>query len=82
VSPVKYELCSHIPEDGILHSHRRENLKSFTFHVNISFRCGVLRRAPLPDSSKPLIATKSALKASKETAFHGPEYRKLRWILQ
>jgi hypothetical protein len=27
VSPVKYELGSHIPEDAILHSHRRENLK-------------------------------------------------------
>jgi hypothetical protein len=22
-----------IPEDGILHSHRRENLKSYTFYV-------------------------------------------------
>jgi hypothetical protein len=29
VSPVRYELGSHIPEDGILHSHRRENLKFF-----------------------------------------------------
>jgi hypothetical protein len=28
VSPVKYELGFYIPEDGILHSHRRENLKS------------------------------------------------------
>jgi hypothetical protein len=26
---VKYELRLHIPEDGILHSHRRENLKSY-----------------------------------------------------
>jgi hypothetical protein len=25
-----------IPEDGILHSHRRENLKSYTFFGNIS----------------------------------------------
>jgi hypothetical protein len=25
---VKYELEFYIPEDGILHSHRRENLKS------------------------------------------------------
>jgi hypothetical protein len=24
---VKYELGFYIPEDGILHSHRRENLK-------------------------------------------------------
>jgi hypothetical protein len=26
--PVKYELGFYIPEDDILHSHRRENLKS------------------------------------------------------
>jgi hypothetical protein len=30
MSPVKYGLCSYIPEDAILHSHRRENLKSYT----------------------------------------------------
>jgi hypothetical protein len=29
VSPVKYELGFYIPGDGILHSHRRENLKSY-----------------------------------------------------
>jgi hypothetical protein len=29
VSPVRYELDYYIPEDGILHSHRRENLKSY-----------------------------------------------------
>jgi hypothetical protein len=29
VSPVKYELGSYIPEDDILHSHRRENLGSY-----------------------------------------------------
>jgi hypothetical protein len=28
VFPVMYELGSYIPEDGILHSHRRANLKS------------------------------------------------------
>jgi hypothetical protein len=27
VSPVRYELGSYIPEDDILHSDRRENLK-------------------------------------------------------
>jgi hypothetical protein len=31
VSPVKYELGFYIPGDGILHSHRRENLKSYLF---------------------------------------------------
>jgi hypothetical protein len=29
VSPVRYELGFCIPEDGILHSHSRENLKSY-----------------------------------------------------
>jgi hypothetical protein len=29
VSPVKYELDFYIPEDDILHSHRREHLKSY-----------------------------------------------------
>jgi hypothetical protein len=29
VSPVKYELGFYIPEDGILHSHRRGKLKSY-----------------------------------------------------
>jgi hypothetical protein len=30
VSRVKYELGFYIPEDGILHTHRRENLKCYT----------------------------------------------------
>jgi hypothetical protein len=30
MSPVNYELGSYIPGDDILHSHRRENLKSYT----------------------------------------------------
>jgi hypothetical protein len=29
VSPVKYERGFYIPEDDILHRHRRENLKSY-----------------------------------------------------
>jgi hypothetical protein len=29
VSPVKYELTFYIPEDGILHSHCREIIKSY-----------------------------------------------------
>jgi hypothetical protein len=29
VSPVRYELDFYIPEVTILHSHRRENLKSY-----------------------------------------------------
>jgi hypothetical protein len=33
VSPVKYELGFYIPEDDILHSHRRESLKSYMNHI-------------------------------------------------
>jgi hypothetical protein len=29
VSPVRYELSFYIPEDGILHNRRRDNLKSY-----------------------------------------------------
>jgi hypothetical protein len=29
MSPVKYELGFHIPEDDILHSHRRKDLRSY-----------------------------------------------------
>jgi hypothetical protein len=36
MSPVKYELGFYIPEDGILHSHSRENLKSYTANVRSS----------------------------------------------
>jgi hypothetical protein len=34
VFPVKYELRFYIPEDNILHSHRRENLTSYKYYVN------------------------------------------------
>jgi hypothetical protein len=29
MSPVRHELGFYIPEDGILHSYRRENLKPY-----------------------------------------------------
>jgi hypothetical protein len=29
VSPLRYELSFYIPEDGILHSQHRENIKSY-----------------------------------------------------
>jgi hypothetical protein len=35
VCPVKYELGFYIPEDDILHSHRRENFKSYE-HYQVS----------------------------------------------
>jgi hypothetical protein len=34
VSPVRYELGLYIPEDAILHSHRRENVKPYTEKIN------------------------------------------------
>jgi hypothetical protein len=36
VSPVKYEKGFYIPEDTILHSHCRENLKSYTVYMTIA----------------------------------------------
>jgi hypothetical protein len=33
VSPVRYEVGFYISEDCILHSHRRGNLKSYTFDI-------------------------------------------------
>jgi hypothetical protein len=39
VSSLNYELGPYIPEDDILHSHRRENLKSY-----IALTCWTLQR--------------------------------------
>jgi hypothetical protein len=36
VSPVRYELGFYIPEDGILHSQGRENLKSYKLMTQYS----------------------------------------------
>jgi hypothetical protein len=41
VSPVKYELAIYIPQDDILHSHRRENLKSYLPKLNYINDTGV-----------------------------------------
>jgi hypothetical protein len=40
VSPVKYELGFHIPEDDILHSHRRVQIKSYIAIQLITIACG------------------------------------------
>jgi hypothetical protein len=45
VSPVKYEQGFYIPEDDILYSHRRENLKSyigFPFSIGLHADSSVL----------------------------------------
>jgi hypothetical protein len=36
VSPVRYELGFYIPEDDILHSHHREDLKTYTSEISSS----------------------------------------------
>jgi hypothetical protein len=36
VSPVKYELGFYIPEDDILHSHRRESFESYSVLTSAS----------------------------------------------
>jgi hypothetical protein len=43
VSPVRYELGFYVPEDDILHSHRRENLKSYIVLTGwaLLWRCNV-----------------------------------------
>jgi hypothetical protein len=35
---VRYELGIYVPEDGILHSHRRENLKSYILNYHFRFK--------------------------------------------
>jgi hypothetical protein len=46
VSPVKYELGFYIPEDAILHSHCRENLRSYTEYVDCSNKFASVYPAP------------------------------------
>jgi hypothetical protein len=46
VSPEKYELGFYIPQDDILHSHRRENLKSYYFHLQALEGKHLLRWVP------------------------------------
>jgi hypothetical protein len=52
VSPVRYELGFYIPEDVVLHSHRRKNLKSYIFRarvLNVAHgSCSAWRHMPLP----------------------------------
>jgi hypothetical protein len=49
--PVKYELDFYIPEDGILHSHIRENLKPYrgkSHRMRQSQACDPLHGRPEP----------------------------------
>jgi hypothetical protein len=38
VFPARYEMGSFMPEDGILHSHWRENLEYYIFSSCLEFR--------------------------------------------
>jgi hypothetical protein len=51
VSPVKYEMGVYIPEDDILHSHRRENVKSY-----IVLRCSVMEIGSYMTIGRPLLS--------------------------
>jgi hypothetical protein len=48
VSPVKYELSFYISEDAILHSHRRETLKSYTLRVDLRSSIEAIDLVPYP----------------------------------
>jgi hypothetical protein len=58
VSPVKYELGFYIPEDDILHSHRRENLKSYILEAT-STTSVITKLAPVV-TPLPLVTGKFA----------------------
>jgi hypothetical protein len=50
VSPVRYEQGFYIPEDDILHSHRREKVKSYIALTGWTLTAGSWVRFPaLPD---------------------------------
>jgi hypothetical protein len=58
VSPVKYEVGFYIPEDDILHSHRRENLKSYIGNSLFVGSGSIKKRtAPLPPGSYNMYGT-------------------------
>jgi hypothetical protein len=51
VSPVKYELDFYIPEDDILHSYYRENLKTYITNIlSGDFRYSLLMCYDFPQS--------------------------------
>jgi hypothetical protein len=83
LSPVKSELGFYIPEDGILHSHRRENLKSYNNRTVVG--CPVfyevlviLRKVsdllfpPSHQKGRPVIRRSTEMSEDK---FHGREIK-------
>jgi hypothetical protein len=67
VSPVKYELGFYIPEDDILHSHRRENLKSYMRNFLLrSVRLLLVTANVIPSS--PVVTLMMEALSSSETS--------------
>jgi hypothetical protein len=56
VSPVKYELGFYIPEDDILHSHRREDLRICTLPQMLTAMVDI-RKNMQPAREKPELHT-------------------------
>jgi hypothetical protein len=65
VSPVKYEMGFYIAEDDILHSHCRENLKSYKFPLRNLSR--LLLKANVVPSSPILMTLMMEMLRSSET---------------
>jgi hypothetical protein len=78
VSAVKYELGFYIPEDGILHSHRRENLKSYILQCYRRIFFLFLRNLTVPETPKCRhipsrqngVSTRSPQISRHETSFY------------
>jgi hypothetical protein len=58
VSPVRYELGFYILEDDILHSHRRENLKSYLFRDSTSHFSHSSKKHFAPGPGRRVVAVK------------------------
>jgi hypothetical protein len=66
MSPVRYELGFYIPEDDILHSHRRENLKSYAACVVPSSPIFVTLMKEAPGSSETSVLTRATRRNNPE----------------
>jgi hypothetical protein len=65
VSPVKYELGFYIPEDDILHSHSRGNLRSYKIPFLRSVRRLLVTANVVPSSPIIVSLMKEALSSSE-----------------
>jgi hypothetical protein len=69
VSPVRYELGFYIPDDGTLHSHCHENIKSYISRVYL--KCQVSLPYPVLLSSVYSLFHSSSLSAFSELLYVG-----------